>query len=118
MSPIFCNVLLFSPFLARGDPVQNRPQNPAPAGCLSLLERVELRSQKEGILGKEIAWGRVGWAGQKKEKRMRKKKVLLFLGSGRNTVSRVLFRKRELTEFSGKLGEFCEKLGEFALAHK
>ena len=24
-----------------------------------------------------------------------------------------MFRKRELTEFSGKLGEFCDKLGEF-----
>ena len=41
-----------------------------------------------------------------------------LLGNGRNTVSRVLFRRRELTEFYGKLGEFCEKLGEFALAHK
>ena len=40
------------------------------------------------------------------------------IGNGRNTVSRVLFRKRELTEFCGKLGEFCEKLGEFASAHK
>ena len=27
-----------------------------------------------------------------------------------NTVSRVLFRKTELTEFCGKLGEFCAKL--------
>ena len=35
-----------------------------------------------------------------------------------NTVSRVLFRKRELTEYCGKLGEFCEKLGDFALAHQ
>ena len=34
------------------------------------------------------------------------------LGNGRNTVSRVLFRKRELTEFCGKLGEFREELGE------
>ena len=40
------------------------------------------------------------------------------LGNGRNTVSRVLFQERELTEFCGKLGEFGEKLGEFALAHK
>ena len=31
------------------------------------------------------------------------------VGNGRNTVSRVLFRRRELTEFRGKLGEFCEK---------
>ena len=42
----------------------------------------------------------------------------MYLGNGRNTVLRVLFQKRELTEFCGKLGEFCEKLGEFALAHK
>ena len=42
----------------------------------------------------------------------------LYLGNGRNTVSRVLFRRRELTEFYGKLGEFSEKLGEFAFAHK
>ena len=29
-----------------------------------------------------------------------------------------VFRRRELTEFCGRLGEFCEKLGEFAFAHK
>ena len=40
------------------------------------------------------------------------------MGNGRNTVSRVLFRRRELTEFWGKLGEFWEKLGEFAFAYK
>ena len=38
------------------------------------LERVDLRSQKERILGKRIVWGRVGWTGQKKEKRMCKKR--------------------------------------------
>ena len=32
------------------------------------------------------------------------------LGNKWNTVSRVLFRKRELTEFSAKLAKFCEKL--------
>ena len=42
----------------------------------------------------------------------------MFLGNGGITVSRVLFRKRELTEFCGKLGEFCQKVGEFALTHK
>ena len=31
---------------------------------------------------------------------------------------RVLSRKRELTEFCGKLGEFREELGEFSLAQK
>ena len=44
--------------------------------------------------------------------------VASLLGNGRNTVSRVLFRERELTEFCGKLGEFRVKFGEFALAHK
>ena len=44
--------------------------------------------------------------------------ALAYIGNGRNTVSRVLFRTKELTEFWGKLGEFCEKLGEFALSHK
>ena len=47
---------------------------------------------------------------------------LAILGNGWNTVSRVLFRKRELTDFCGKLGELCEKtqkkLGELALAHE
>ena len=40
------------------------------------------------------------------------------IGNGRNTVSKVLFQKRELTEFCGKLGEFCEKIGEFTFAPK
>ena len=37
---------------------------------------------------------------------------------GWNAVSRVLFQRRELTEFCGKLGEFCQELAEFAFAHK
>ena len=41
---------------------------------------------------------------------------LRIIGNGRNTVPRVLFQKRELTEFCSKISEFCEKLGEFALA--
>ena len=36
------------------------------------------------------------------------------IGNERNTVLRVLSRKRELNEFGGKLGEFGEKLNEFA----
>ena len=32
------------------------------------------------------------------------------IGNRRNTVSRVLFPRRELTEFGGKRGEFCENL--------
>ena len=35
----------------------------------------------------------------------------LFVRNGRNAVSRTLFRKSELTEF-------CGKLGQFALANK
>ena len=47
--------------------------------------------------------------------------ALSGIGNGRNTASRVLFRRKNslsLTEFWGKLGEFCEKLGEIALADK
>ena len=32
-----------------------------------------------------------------------------MIGNGRSTVLRALFRKRELTEFCGNLGEFCKK---------
>ena len=32
-------------------------------------------------------------------------------------LSMVLFQKRELTEFWGKLGELCEKLGEVLSCH-
>ena len=39
------------------------------------------------------------------------------LAHGQNTVSRILFQRRELGEFCGKLGEFCERLGEFAVTH-
>ena len=38
-----------------------------------------------------------------------------IVGNGGNTVSRILHQRRELADFSGKLGEFCEKLCEFAL---
>ena len=40
------------------------------------------------------------------------------LGNGRNTVSRLPFRKRELTEFCAELAEFSEELSEVAFAHK
>ena len=36
--------------------------------------------------------------------------ILFMWGNGLNTVLRVLFRRRELTEFRGKLGELFEKL--------
>ena len=43
--------------------------------AFSLRERVDLRSQKGRILGKKIAWGRVGRTGQKKGKKDAQKKV-------------------------------------------
>ena len=43
---------------------------------------------------------------------------LRFEGEGRNTVSRVLFRMRELAEFGAKLAESCKTPCELALAHQ
>ena len=42
-----------------GDPVQNRPQNPAPASCLFSTRKTR-SEKKEGIWGEKIAWGRGG----------------------------------------------------------
>ena len=50
--------------------------------------------------------------------RLRLKFLPGFLGNERNTVSKARSRKRELAEFSGKLGEFGEEFGEFAFARK
>ena len=61
--------------------------------------------------------GQIGKIPKKSEKSQKGQKRTK-IGNGRNTVSRVLLRRRELSEFCGKLGEFCEKLGEFAMAHK
>ena len=59
----------FSSFFLWGDPFQNRPQNPALEVAYSLLESVDLTSQKEAIFGRKTAWGRVRWTGQKKRKK-------------------------------------------------
>ena len=40
-----------------------------------------------------------------------------LIGNGRNTVSRVLFRKRELTEFGSRLSEFWKKNSVTSLGH-
>ena len=58
----------FSFFFLWGNPVQNCPQNPAPASHLFSTRKSNLRSQKEGLLGKKIAWGRVGGQGEKGKK--------------------------------------------------
>ena len=50
----------------------------------------------------------------RKKNNMQEKGSFIFcakLGNGRNTVSRVVFLRRELTEF-------CKKLGELAVTHK
>ena len=63
--------------------------------AFSLRERVGLRSQKGRILGKKIAWGREGRTGQKKEKRMHKKRWVPaetshFMGSCRGGLPAVV----------------------------
>ena len=58
-----------------GDPVQNRPRNPAPASCLFSTRKSRSEVPERGDFGEKFAWGRVGRTGQKKrEKRMRKKR--------------------------------------------
>ena len=74
-----------SPFFARqkkriflfflwGDPVQNRPQNPAPAGCLFSTRKSRSEVPERGDCGEENCPGRVGRKEQKKEKGMHKKR--------------------------------------------
>ena len=49
---------------------------------------------------------------QKSEKKTSNDRFTLSsFSNGQNAVSRALFRKRELTEFWGKLGELCERQG-------
>ena len=55
-------------FRAWGDPVQNRPQNAAPAGCLFSTRKSRSEVPERGDFGEEIAWGRVGRTGQKRKK--------------------------------------------------
>ena len=57
-----------------GDPVQTSLKTQPLQVAFSLLERLDLRSQKDGIWGKKIAWGRGGVDRAKKGKRMRKKR--------------------------------------------
>ena len=56
-----------------GDPVRNRPQNPAPAACLFSTRKSRFEVPERGILGKKIAWGRVGVERAKKKKKKGKK---------------------------------------------
>ena len=61
-------------FLLWGSPVQKGPQNPAPAGCLFSTRKTRSDVPEKGFWGRNLPGERVGWTGQKKEKRMRKKK--------------------------------------------
>ena len=71
----------FSFFFLWGDPVQNRPQNQAPAGCLFSTRKSRSGVPERGDFG---ARGRMGRTGQKKEKRMRKKRwVFTYSGEVR-----------------------------------
>ena len=76
-------VLPCSPFFARqekriflfflcghcGDPVQNRPQNPAPAGCLCSTRKSRLEVPERGGLGEENCLGKGGVDRAKKGKK-------------------------------------------------
>ena len=88
---IFCN--LYSPFFfARqkkriflfflwGDPVQNRPQNPAPAGCLFSTRKSRSEVPERGDFGEENCLGKGGADREKKEKRMHKKRWVYEINS-------------------------------------
>ena len=72
-SPFLCAVFKRKSLFSCGAP----PSRPAAKTQLmkvpfALLERVVLRSQKKGVLGRNIVWGAQG---ERKEKRTRKQKV-------------------------------------------
>ena len=85
---------IHSPFFARlkkrillfflwGDPIQNLPQNPDSGGCLfsTRKSRSEV-PEREDLLGKKIAWGRLGRTGQKRKKGCAKKRWVQVLAWG------------------------------------
>ena len=97
----------FSFFSCGVTPSRTGPKTQPLQVAFALRERVDLRSQKEGILGKRIAWGRVGRTGQKKEKRMHKKRwghdlidlrsmILLTMGSKGKILTLPLLSRRIL----------------------
>ena len=68
------------PFFPVGRPRPEPKTNPCRV-AFSLRERADLRSQKEGIWGKKIAWGRVGRTGQKKGKKDAQKQIHVCVSS-------------------------------------
>ena len=93
----------FSFFSCGATPSRTVPKTQPLEVDFSLRERVDLRSQKEGILGEKIAQGRVGQTGQKKEKRMHKKRWGSFHRSHReiSTRNRPLSETKFLDDFWG-----------------
>ena len=81
---------LFSRAILKGHPflaclaAPSTPPSTEPSPCrfqFLYKEGVILRSHKEGVLGKKIAWRGVGWSGNKKRKKDVQKKVGVFLVS-------------------------------------
>ena len=65
---------------------------------------IYMQTQSDTDIERESRRDRDGEREREKDKALKRERERL--GNGRNTVSRVLFRKRELAEFCGKLGEF------------
>ena len=59
----------FSFFVLWGDPVQNRPQNPAPAGCLFSTRKSRSEDPERGDFGEENCVGKGGADRAKKGKK-------------------------------------------------
>ena len=66
-------------FFLWGDLVQNRPRNPASASGLFSTRKSRSEVPERGAFEEKITWGRVGRTGQKKEKRMRKKRWVIVI---------------------------------------
>ena len=62
------------PFFLWGDPVQNRPQNPALASCLFSTRKSRSAVLDRGEFGEEHCLGKGAVDRAKKEKRMHKKR--------------------------------------------
>ena len=62
-------------FFLWGDPVQNRPQNPAPAGCLFSTRKSRSEVPERGDFGEDNCVGKGGADRAKKGKKDAQKKV-------------------------------------------
>ena len=71
----------FSFFFLWGDPVQNRPQNPAPARCLFSTRKSRSEVTERGDFGEENCVGKCGADRAKKGKKDAQKKVGTIINS-------------------------------------